>query len=69
MYATRSSVAGVALARFNASTSSSVLPTRPLGVLSVALSGDDVRELEGATARIEIRGARYPEFHERLTGQ
>ena len=40
-----------------------------LGAVHVALSADDLRELEEASARIEIRGARYPEFHERLTGR
>jgi aryl-alcohol dehydrogenase-like predicted oxidoreductase len=40
-----------------------------LGAASVALSADDLRELEEASARIEIQGARYPEFHERLTGR
>ena len=40
-----------------------------LGALRVALSADDLRELEEASDRIEIRGARYPEFHERLTGR
>ena len=40
-----------------------------LGAASVAFSADDLRELEEASARIEIQGARYPEFHERLTGR
>ena len=40
-----------------------------LGAVRVALSADDLRELEEASARIEIHGARYPEFHERLTGR
>jgi len=40
-----------------------------LGAVDVALSPDDLRELEEASARIAIRGARYPEFHERLTGR
>jgi aryl-alcohol dehydrogenase-like predicted oxidoreductase len=40
-----------------------------LGALDVALTADDLRELEEASARIEIHGARYPEFHERLTGR
>jgi aryl-alcohol dehydrogenase-like predicted oxidoreductase len=40
-----------------------------LGAVDVALSADDVRELEDASARIEIQGARYPEIHERLTGR
>jgi len=40
-----------------------------LGAADVELSAVDVRELEEASARIEIRGARYPEFHELLTGR
>jgi len=40
-----------------------------LGALDIALSADDVRELEDASARIEVRGARYSEAHERLTGR
>ena len=40
-----------------------------LGALRVALSAADLRELEEASDRIEIHGARYPEFHERLTGR
>ena len=40
-----------------------------LGAADVELSPADVRALEEASERIEIRGARYPEFHERLTGR
>ena len=40
-----------------------------LGAADIALLPDDVRALEDASERIEIRGARYPEFHERLTGR
>lgn len=40
-----------------------------LGALHVSLSAADVRELEEASARIEVHGARYPEHHERLTGR
>ena len=40
-----------------------------LGAVRVALSAADLRELEEASDRIEIHGARYPEFHERLTGR
>jgi aryl-alcohol dehydrogenase-like predicted oxidoreductase len=40
-----------------------------LGAVDVALSTDDLRDLEEASARIEIHGARYPEAHERLTGR
>jgi aryl-alcohol dehydrogenase-like predicted oxidoreductase len=40
-----------------------------LGAADIELSPADVRALEEASDRIEIRGARYPEFHERLTGR
>jgi aryl-alcohol dehydrogenase-like predicted oxidoreductase len=40
-----------------------------LGAVLVDLSAADLRELEQASAHIEIHGARYPEFHERLTGR
>jgi aryl-alcohol dehydrogenase-like predicted oxidoreductase len=40
-----------------------------LGAVNVALSADDLRELEETSARIDIQGARYPEAHERLTGR
>jgi aryl-alcohol dehydrogenase-like predicted oxidoreductase len=40
-----------------------------LGAANLALSAVDLRELEDASARIEIHGARYPEAHERLTGR
>jgi aryl-alcohol dehydrogenase-like predicted oxidoreductase len=40
-----------------------------LGAVNVTLSADDLRELEEASGRVEIHGARYPEAHERLTGR
>ena len=40
-----------------------------LGAVRIALSAGDLRELEEASSRIEIHGARYPEAHERLTGR
>jgi aryl-alcohol dehydrogenase-like predicted oxidoreductase len=40
-----------------------------LGAVDVALSAADLRELEEASARVEIHGARYPDAHERLTGR
>ena len=40
-----------------------------LGAANISLSAADVREIEEAASRIEIRGARYPEFHEKLTGR
>jgi aryl-alcohol dehydrogenase-like predicted oxidoreductase len=40
-----------------------------LGAATLALSADDLRALEEASARVEIHGARYPAAHERLTGR
>ncbi len=40
-----------------------------LGAVDVALSGVELRELEDASERVAIQGARYPESHERLTGR
>ena len=37
-----------------------------LGAAAVELTDDDLREIDDATARIEIEGARYPEHLERL---
>jgi len=37
-----------------------------LGATAVELTDDDLREIGDATARIEIQGARYPEYLERL---
>jgi aryl-alcohol dehydrogenase-like predicted oxidoreductase len=37
-----------------------------LGAVAVELTDDDLREIDDATARIEIQGARYPEHLERL---
>lgn len=39
-----------------------------IGATSVALTPDDLREIEGAASGIEVRGARYPEHLERMTG-
>jgi len=38
------------------------------GALAVELTPDDLREIESASAQIEIQGARYPEHVERMTG-
>ena len=38
-----------------------------LGAAAVALTTDDLREIEEAVSRIEVQGARYPEQLERLT--
>lgn len=40
-----------------------------LGAAHVELSFDDLREIEKAASKIDIKGARYPEEHERLTGR
>jgi aryl-alcohol dehydrogenase-like predicted oxidoreductase len=36
---------------------------------AVALSSDDLREIESAASKITLQGARYPEHLERLTGR
>jgi aryl-alcohol dehydrogenase-like predicted oxidoreductase len=38
------------------------------GAVAVELTSDDLREIESAASKIEIRGARYPEHVERMTG-
>jgi len=38
-----------------------------IGAAAVALTADDVREIESAASRITVQGARYPEQMERLT--
>jgi aryl-alcohol dehydrogenase-like predicted oxidoreductase len=38
-----------------------------IGALAVELSSDDLREIEGAAAKITVQGARYPEKLEQLT--
>jgi aryl-alcohol dehydrogenase-like predicted oxidoreductase len=40
-----------------------------LGAADVELTPDDLREIEEASASVDIQGARYPEWHERLTGR
>jgi aryl-alcohol dehydrogenase-like predicted oxidoreductase len=39
-----------------------------LGAASIELTPDDLRAIDNASSNIKIEGARYPEFHERLTG-
>ena len=39
-----------------------------IGAADVELTPDDLAEIEGAAATIEVQGARYPEHLERLTG-
>jgi aryl-alcohol dehydrogenase-like predicted oxidoreductase len=40
-----------------------------LGAVDVELTPDDLREIEDASAKIAIQGARYPEHQERLTNR
>lgn len=40
-----------------------------LGAAEVELTAEDLRDLESASAKIEIVGARYPEFHQKLVGR
>ncbi len=39
-----------------------------IGAADVELTPDDLAEIESAAARVEVRGARYPEHLERMTG-
>ena len=40
-----------------------------IGAVAVALTTDDLREIEDAASRIAVQGARYPEKLEQLTGR
>jgi aryl-alcohol dehydrogenase-like predicted oxidoreductase len=40
-----------------------------IGALQLKLTPDDLRELEDASAQIQIAGARYPDFHQSLVGR
>ena len=40
-----------------------------LGSVSVAMTADDLREIEGAAAKIKVQGARYPEDILKLSGR
>ncbi|MEP7013099.1 MAG: hypothetical protein ABJC13_22490 [Acidobacteriota bacterium] len=39
-----------------------------IGAVDVDLDRNELQEIDAATARIEVQGARYPEDQERLTG-
>jgi aryl-alcohol dehydrogenase-like predicted oxidoreductase len=39
-----------------------------IGAASVELTPDDLREIESASSKIQVQGARYPEAIERMTG-
>jgi len=40
-----------------------------LGAAAVQLSADDLREIDGAAAQIQVHGARYPEHLQKLVGR
>ena len=40
-----------------------------LGAADVELTADDLREIDDAAAGIEVQGARYPDFMQRLIGR
>jgi aryl-alcohol dehydrogenase-like predicted oxidoreductase len=40
-----------------------------LGAVAVQLSDDDLREIDTSSAAIEVQGARYPDFMQRLIGR
>lgn len=40
-----------------------------IGAAAIALSSDDLREIESAASKIKIQGARYPERLEQMTGR
>jgi aryl-alcohol dehydrogenase-like predicted oxidoreductase len=40
-----------------------------LGAVNVELTPDDLTAIDTASSHIEIEGARYPDFHEKLVGR
>jgi aryl-alcohol dehydrogenase-like predicted oxidoreductase len=40
-----------------------------IGAASIELTPDDLRQIEGATSKITVQGARYPESLEQMTGR
>lgn len=40
-----------------------------IGAVDLELTSEDVQAIETASAHIELVGARYPEFHEKLVGR
>jgi aryl-alcohol dehydrogenase-like predicted oxidoreductase len=40
-----------------------------LGAADVELGADDLAEIENAASEVQVRGARYPEHLERMTGR
>jgi len=53
----------------SAQTRSSLSLDENLGAVSIELTPDDLREIDGAAAQIKVTGARYPEKLEALTGR
>jgi aryl-alcohol dehydrogenase-like predicted oxidoreductase len=43
--------------------------TENLGAADIALTAEDLREIDDAAADIEVQGARYPDFMKRLIGR
>jgi aryl-alcohol dehydrogenase-like predicted oxidoreductase len=39
-----------------------------IGATAIQLTSDDLREIESASSKIKVEGARYPEAIERMTG-
>ena len=39
-----------------------------LGAVAIQLTPDDLREIESASSKIKVEGARYPEKLEKMTG-
>jgi aryl-alcohol dehydrogenase-like predicted oxidoreductase len=39
-----------------------------IGAVAVELTSDDLREIENASSKIKVEGARYPEAIEKMTG-
>jgi aryl-alcohol dehydrogenase-like predicted oxidoreductase len=39
-----------------------------IGAVALELTSDDLREIESASSKIKVQGARYPENIERMTG-
>ncbi len=39
-----------------------------IGAVAIQLTPEDLREIDAATAKIAVQGARYPERLERMTG-
>jgi aryl-alcohol dehydrogenase-like predicted oxidoreductase len=40
-----------------------------LGALEIELTSDELRELDDASGRIEVHGARYPEHLQKMVGR